>query len=226
MIVDSVWVKICGITSVQDAFLAVEAGADAVGVNTVAGPRRLDAPTALGIAREITGKACCFVLGQVENDQLSPAADAVLKESGCRWVQLYGDVTPTAIIGQVEAGRLPVPVVRVADAGFADSFSRLLEACGDCRPTAVVVDAYHPEKLGGAGVPFRWSWLVEAHVRGELSKWPPIMLAGGLTPENVAEAVREVHPWAVDVCSGVESDVGKKDPARMVSFVQSALSVP
>jgi phosphoribosylanthranilate isomerase len=217
-----VWIKICGITSVQDARLAVKAGADAIGVNMVAGPRRVEAGSAVEIISAAAPKACPVVLAMVDDGRLDRDAERVIDRCGVHWVQLYGDVTPSALVAQLEAGRQPMPVIRVTNEDFADSFGALLDACGECRPPAVLLDAYHRDRLGGTGEPFRWSWVVEARSRGRLQGWPPIVLAGGLSPDNVAEAIRAVHPWGVDVSSGVEASPGRKDPSKVAAFIEMA----
>jgi len=224
-------VKICGITSVQDARIALEAGADAVGVNMVAGPRQVaveGAAAILSATRTSTGSSrdasrpCPVVLARVADERLADEVEQVIRQAEVRWLQLYGDVTAWVIRSQVEADLKPVPVVRVADEDFASPFNRLLDACGADRPAAVLLDAYHRDKLGGTGEPFRWSWVADARDRGQLDGWPPIVLAGGLTPKNVAEAIQTVRPWAVDVGSGVEASPGRKDPAKVAGFVRNA----
>jgi phosphoribosylanthranilate isomerase len=94
------------------------------------------------------------------------------------------------------------------------------------KPSAYVLDTASPEKLGGTGQTFNWNWIAEARAAGELEGLPPIILAGGLTPENVAEAIRIARPYAVDVSSGVEvpGKPGIKDPVKMRDFIQAAQS--
>jgi len=226
-------VKICGITSVEDARGALDAGADLLGVNMVAGPRQVTADLAGEIIEAVTANAdpsgasrWPVVLARVTDGRLDEAVERVLIETGARWLQLYGDVTADAIRAMRRAGRQPVVVVRVTDADFAASFSGLLAECGDDQPAAVVLDAYRRGQLGGTGETFCWSWVVEARRAGLLDGWPPIILAGGLTPENVARAVRTVRPWAVDVSSGVEADPGRKDPRKLADFVRNARETP
>ncbi len=230
----SVRIKICGLTSVDDARLALEAGADALGVNMVAGPRQVDPQTACAILEATTAwrdshpsvpGPAAVLLARVSEGGLSDEVEQVVRHTSVRWLQLYGEVTGPAVGAQLDLGRRPVPVVRVADEGFAASFNALLGDCGDRRPAAVVLDAYHREKLGGTGEPFCWSWVVQARQRGELDGWPPIVLAGGLNPDNVADAVRTVRPWAVDVSSGVEAEPGRKDPARLADFIRNVRRV-
>jgi len=217
-----VWVKICGITTVEDACRAIEAGADAIGINLVAGPRRVDVAQASEIAASVSKPDRLVPLVDVTDGRLDPEVDDWIVRVGIRRLQLYGDVTGSFIASQVRARRCPIAVARVRGPDFADAFNRLLRACGDNPPSAVVVDAYHPRQLGGAGRPFRWDWLVEARRRGELEGWPPVIVAGGLLPENVASVVATVRPWGVDVSSGVESGPGRKDPTKVLTFIRNA----
>ena len=216
------WIKICGITRVEDARLAADAGADAVGVNMVAGPRRVGPADATQILSGIPPGVCPVVLARVSDDRLDPDAEQVIAACGVSWVQLYGDVTASAIASQLESNRRPIVVVRVGDEHFAQSFDHLLRACGQHAPSAVLLDARHGGHLGGTGQPFPWHWVTQARRCGQLQNWPPILLAGGLTSENVTEAVRIVQPWGVDVSSGVESAPGRKDLARLAAFVRIA----
>lgn len=221
-------VKICGITSVGDAELALKSGADAVGLNMVAGPRRVTADVAgeilstISVAGKAVRQPCSVLLAKITAGRLDDDVEEVVAAHQVRWIQLYGDVTPSVIGSQNRAGRSPVPVIRVADEGFAADFSTFLAECGDDKPPAVVMDAYHRDKLGGTGEPFRWSWVVAARERGELDGWPPIVLAGGLNPGNISRAVQVIRPWAVDVSSGVEASPGRKDPIKLRDFIAQA----
>jgi phosphoribosylanthranilate isomerase len=218
-------VKICGITTVEDARLAIEAGADAVGINMVGGPRRVEVEPALAIAAVVHSPRCPVLLASLTAGRFGPGIEQVVERAHIQWLQLYGDVTPEAIAFQAAAGRCSVPVIRVAGEEFARSFNAFLRDCGRHRPIAVVLDAWHGQKLGGTGLPFEWGWLAAARRRGELDGWPPIILAGGLTPDNVAEAAGITKPWAVDVSSGVESSPGRKDPVKLRDFIREARSV-
>ncbi|HEY3328746.1 MAG TPA: phosphoribosylanthranilate isomerase [Capsulimonadaceae bacterium] len=191
-------VKICSITNIADALSAVDAGADYLGFIGVPNTPRYVTPAQYhAIANELpTGVKPVVVVRDV--------ADAV--PYGAPIIQYYsGDtaVVPTS----VEL----LPVIRPQS---VDDLPQLL-AGAPTRAIGVVVDAYHPTKLGGAGVVTDWNIAAEA-VR--LSS-APIFLAGGLTPDNVAAAVAAVHPFAVDVSSGVEKSPGFKDHDKVVAFV-------
>ncbi len=208
--------------------MTVSCGVDAVGVNMVGGPRQVDGSTAMALVsaiRSASPDVCPVILARVEGGRLTEQPAQVLDQAAVRWVQLYGEVTPDVVRRLRDRGLKPAVVVRVAEAGFARPVNALLAGCSHAGPAAIVVDAYHRDKLGGTGEAFRWSWLTEARERGELAGWPPLVLAGGLTPANVAGALREVRPWAVDVSSGVESQPGVKDRARIVDLVQEVCAV-
>jgi len=198
-------VKICGITNATDALAAVGSGADALGLMFYEGsPRHVTVKAAAEIARQLPPfviKVGVFV---------NAPEDAVLRavgECGLNIVQFHGDETPEY------CGLFPVMTIkafRVRDAGS-------LKALVDYQTDAFLLDAHTPDKLGGTGATFNWDLAIEAQKLGR-----PIFLAGGLTPENVAEAVRRVRPYAVDVSSGVEESPGKKDHQKVAAFIKAA----
>ncbi len=198
-------VKICGITSPTDALAAAEAGADAVGLMFYEpSPRHVSLQVAAEIARELSPfiiKVGVFV---------DAPEDAVLRaigECGLNIVQFHGAETP-------EYCQL-FPVMTIKAFRIKDAAS--LEALPNYKTDAWLLDAFVTNKLGGTGAKFNWDLAIEAQKLGR-----PIFLAGGLTPENVGEAVRRVRPYAVDVSSGVEASPGKKDHAKVRAFVQAA----
>jgi phosphoribosylanthranilate isomerase len=204
----SVKVKICGITSAPDAVAAAEAGADALGFMFYdQSPRHVSTRVAADIIRELPPfviKVGVFV---------NAPEDLVLRaigDCGLNVLQFHGDETPEYC---TQFGLMSVKAFRIRD---ADSLKPLVDFPTD----AWLLDAFSPEARGGTGSTFNWDLALEA---GKLGK--PIFLAGGLTPENVAEAVGKVRPFAVDVSSGVESAPGKKDRARVKSFIRAAKSV-
>jgi len=202
--VSQVRIKICGITNVEDALLAVKLGADALGFNFWPESKRFLTPVA---ARAIVAKLPPFVttvgvfVNQPEAEMRSIAAEAAMQV-----FQLHGDEPPAL------CARLPLPVIKAIPVDQVKTLSRLLSY----EVSAFLLDT--PSRgFGGSGVPFDWS-LAEG-----VSEVAPVILAGGLTPDNVAEAIRAVRPYAVDVASGVESAPGKKDPARLARFIEAAL---
>jgi phosphoribosylanthranilate isomerase len=203
-------VKICGITSPEDARLASEAGADAIGfVFWLMSPRKVDPQRAATVARGLPDhvlRVGVFVDAPV--DEMARVADAV----GLDLLQLHGNEPPEALAG------LPRPAlkaVRVGKGFAAEAATRYAaHAAGLVVDTRLAGDTSMP---GGTGVPFDWS-LVE----GLAGRVPFLMLAGGLTPSNVGEAIRSVRPHAVDVSSGVEALPGRKDPEKVRAFMAAA----
>ncbi len=201
----SVKVKICGITSVTDGLAATAAGADMIGLMFYErSPRHVAWATAQAIARALPAhvlKVGVFVDPPVE------VVGRAIAECGVTLLQFHGDEPPDFC---TQFGVMSVKAFRIRDAAS-------LAALPAYRTDAWLLDAFSPAALGGTGEQFNWELAVEAKKPGR-----PIFLAGGLTPENVAEAVRRVQPFAVDVSSGVESAPGKKDPAKMRAFVTAA----
>ena len=204
-------VKICGVTTVEDALLAAELGASAIGLNFVpASPRRIDAARARAIAHAVheANGARVLVVGVVA-DMTVDAMRALVRDAGLDCLQLHGDEPPDVL-----APLLPhaYKAVRIA---AADDVARAQAYPGD----HLLVDAKVAGALGGTGETFDWSL-----VRG-LARARKLTLAGGLTPANVARAVEEVQPYCVDVASGVERAPGVKDEAKMRAFIEAARSV-
>lgn len=218
------WVKICGITTLADAQAAADAGADAIGLNFVGGPRQLDVRSAEAILATFPPGVTPVALVRLIDGRLDAKPAELLKRFGVTHVQLYGLVDTTSLTTLVQEGFRPIPVVNVKDEGFAEEASVWLSDDPKCQPAMVHLDAYDPGKEGGTGSAFCWDWIPAARQAGKLDHWPPILLAGGLRPENVAEAVRVVCPYGVDVSSGVEQEgsPGIKDVDKMRAFVRVA----
>lgn len=201
-------VKICGIRTLTDALVAADAGADAIGfVFYAPSPRNIDVATARAIAKALPP----FVssVGLFVNESPTRVRE-VHEQVGLDLVQLSGDETPA----YAEALGLPhVKALRVVDPTRLVESSR---AFGLSR--GVLLDAHVPGAYGGTGVKLDWQAIAAAKLNA------PIVLAGGLTPSNVAEAIRVVMPWAVDVSSGVESSAGVKDRDLIRAFVRAAKS--
>jgi len=202
-------VKVCGITRVEDGLFAAEAGADAVGfVFYPMSPRRVDAAQAATIARALPPfvlRVGVFV--DATRDEMAGVADEV----GLDVLQLHGDEPPESFVG---LPRRAIKAVRVGR-GFRDDEALRYHgrAAGVVVDTRLLGDTVMP---GGTGVAFDWSL-----VRGLRDKVGFLMLAGGLTPENVAAAIAEVRPHAVDVSSAVERMPGRKDPESLRAFVEA-----
>lgn len=217
----SVWIKICGNTSLDDARLAVEAGADAVGFVFAASPRRVTAAQAAAIARhlpETVEKIGVFVDAALEEIYLT------VRECGLTGVQLHFDAGPELPRLLREHLGPDVKILRVAH--FEAGSGKLLKqkVAGHMRDPnvdAVLVDTRTATAMGGTGVRFDWATARKTLFRSaETGK--RLIAAGGLTAENVAEAVAALRPWGVDVASGVEAAPGRKDAYKISAFIAAA----
>ena len=197
-------VKICGITSIDDALSAVEAGADALGfVFFARSPRNISSEEAAGIIRQLPPFVQAVGLFVNEDaDTVNRLADLC----GLDLVQLHGDETP-AYCDQIR--RRVLKAFRVQNL-------QSLEAMGSYRVAGYLLDAWRKDAYGGTGHTFDWELAKGAAAFG------PLVLAGGLTPDNVAEAVRRVRPYAADVSSGVESAPRRKDHVKVREFIRRA----
>ena len=201
-------VKICGITSVADGQAAAEAGADLIGLMFYEpSPRYVSLDAAAGIARALPPEV------QRVGVFVNPTTELVRRAIGeCQLslLQFHGDEPPDFC---TQFGLMSLKAFRIRDAAS-------LDALPNYETDGYLLDAYSPEARGGTGEKFNWDLAVEAQKFGR-----PIFLAGGLTPANVAAAVKQVQPFAVDVSSGVESAPSKKDPAKVKAFIAAAKSV-
>lgn len=202
-------IKICGVTTAADAAAVVAAGADAVGLNFCpASPRAIDLATAREIVAALPpGVTKVGVFVDAALDEVQATADAL----GLDLLQLHGDEPPEYLAAL--APRRVMKAFRLA----ADGLPAVLDYLAACRrlealPEAVLLDAYVPGQHGGSGHIADWPAAAEYAARSDV---PPLVLAGGLTPENVAAAIEAVHPAAVDTASGVESSPGRKNAARV-----------
>jgi len=197
-------VKVCGITNKTDALTAIEAGADALGFMFYKKSKR---GVTLQQVRAIVQELPPFVslIGVFVNEALDEIHRA---KDQCRLdtIQLHGDESPE-FCARIES--------RVIKAFRLQSKSVLAQA-RDYDTTAWLLDSYSAKGRGGTGDSFNWDWVREA---APLPK--PIIIAGGLTPENVAQCVRATHPSGLDVSSGVEDGPGKKNPEKIKAFVQA-----
>ena len=226
-------VKICGITTVDDALAAHEAGADAIGlVFHPPSKRYVDAQKAADIARVCpAGLVRVGLFVNSDADAVRRAYDTVCFDL----VQLHGDESPAdlaaireAIDRQGESQGTSVPICKAfpcRDAADLDRVRVYLDQCPAAGrvPDLVMLDAAASGQYGGTGTACDWEVAARYH---QIADAPPLVLAGGLTAENVAAAIAAVHPAAVDVSSGVESSPGRKDPERMRAFVAAAYRRP
>jgi phosphoribosylanthranilate isomerase len=196
-------VKICGVTSVKDAVMAAELGADAIGVNFWPGSKRYVDPGEAGPILATIPKGV-LKIGVFVNPRVEEVANA-LARLGLDRVQLHGDEAAADFSG-FDSARL-VRAVRVRDAA---SFA----GAGGWSPGLWLYDAF-VDGYGGGGVTAPWPLIAEQARR-------PFLLGGGLSPDNVAEAVRVTRPDGVDVASGVERSPGVKDPVKVAAFIAAA----
>lgn len=198
------YVKICGVTRRQDAEACVAAGADAVGINLVpASPRCVSVAAARALADAVRGRLQVVV---VTADLDDARMREVIEATGCDRLQLHGDESPSQVEALAPVTFKAVRIGSEADARAARAFA------GE----PLLVDARHGAMLGGTGR------RVDVALVEPLARARRVLLAGGLTPENVAEAIAAVRPWGVDTASGVESAPGIKDHARVATFVAAA----
>lgn len=209
-------IKICGVTRVGDAVAAVDAGADAIGLNFYPpSPRSLDLETAATIAREVAARA--LVVGVFVNEaasRIGEIADAV----GLAAIQLHGD-EPAELLGELPVGLPVIRAARVGPPGFDAQLAKFRDA--PRQPDAWLVDAPMSPAGEYGGTGRRADWGAVAREQTKLAP-TPLVLAGGLTADNVAEAIHAVRPAGVDTASGVEASPGVKDAGRMRRFVAAA----
>ncbi len=216
----SVWVKICGNTSLADALLASESGADALGFVLASSPRRVSVEQVAAITPhlpEAVEKIGVFVDAGLEEILLA------VRAGGLTGVQLHCEASPELPALLHEHLGMELRILRVVHFG-AEAAKQAAAVAVDPHVDAVLVDSRTATALGGTGVAFDW-----AVARKTLFKDPNaqerLIVAGGLNPENVAEAIATLRPWGVDVVSGVEATPGRKDPLKVREFVTRARAI-
>jgi phosphoribosylanthranilate isomerase len=202
-------VKICGITNWADARRAIESGADLLGFNFVpTSPRYVTPAKARRMVKKLPGNISA--VGVFENES-EEAMLEIARSVGLSQLQLHGDESPAMVarlarngerLGVIKALRVKKPF-------------RVAQLAAYKRAGAILLDGFSRQARGGTGKTFDW------HLARRAKRHGRIFLAGGLTPENVGQAIRTARPYAVDVCSGVESRPGKKDALRMRSLVRA-----
>jgi phosphoribosylanthranilate isomerase len=203
-------VKICGITNWSDARGAVEAGADFLGFNFYRESSRYIAPAA---ARRIVQRLPDKVstVGVFVNEA-EPEMIAIARQVGLDYVQLHGDET-AEVVSRMRRSFRVIKAIRVRSSFRASLLTNFKRA------SSILLDGFDSRLYGGTGKSFNWK------LAKSVGRKRQIFLAGGLTPENAAEAVFAARPFAIDVCSGVESRPGKKDAARMRALVAAVRPV-
>jgi phosphoribosylanthranilate isomerase len=210
-------VKICGITNVEDALVAAAAGADAIGLNFYErSPRYVDAAAAKVIAARVPNEIA--KVGVFVNMSAADICD-IVREVPLGWIQLHGD-EPPELLADLPDGVQIIRAQRCEESGLRPLAGYLVSAAAAGRsPDAILIDGPAKATFGGAGQLPSWRRIV---MERDILSGLPLVLAGGLAPDNVAEAIRFVRPAAVDVASGVEHRAGKKDPDLVKQFVHRA----
>jgi phosphoribosylanthranilate isomerase len=203
-------VKICGIRTGAQAEAVINAGADALGINFYPKSKRFVAlDEALPWLNEISDSVPrVAVTVNATDDELERIADS----GGIDWIQLHGNETPDRLKSLIHRG---LPVFRAL--GVKDK--AMLQSAAAYPGTTLLLDAYAPTEYGGSGETMDWKLGAQA-----VQQWPDrqIVLAGGLVPDNVARAVKQVQPAGVDVASGIESEPGVKDLGLVRAFIEAA----
>jgi phosphoribosylanthranilate isomerase len=211
-------IKICGIKTLAGALSAIEAGADLLGFNFYPRSVRYLTPGACGGIGRVLEKDFPHITRVGVFVNAAPAEIlSILEQGRLHLAQLHGDETPAWLdelgVWAFKAVRLPAH----SEAGGQEA-ALLFAQRRQGQSPSILVDASVPGAYGGTGAVTNW------RAASELAKQVPLLLAGGLTPENVAAAVRQVRPWGVDTASGVETNPGEKDARKMKAFVQAARS--
>ncbi len=212
----SLWIKICANTSLEDALVAAEAGADAVGFVFAPSPRRVTPAQVAAIVPHLPTeleKIGVFV------DAAFEEIEATAQVSGLTGVQLHFDASPALVSRLRQRLGAPFRILRVIhfEPDLAEAASTVLK---DPNIDAILVDSRTASAVGGTGQSF--DWLAASTTLFQNPKGPKLVAAGGLNPENVAAAIATLRPWGVDVVSGVEAAPGRKDPAKVRTFIATA----
>ena len=214
-----IWIKVCGTTNLEDAQAAVKAGADALGFVFADSPRKIERSK----AREIIGqlpqgaeKIGVFV------DEPCDRILEIAKETGLTGVQLHGDESPMDVGTLRKGGGQQMRIIKAIRLNDPAAGSQLAIYGANRRlwPDAILLDSGTTGKRGGTGEKFKWEqW---AGVAQQLSDRLSVIVAGGLTAENIGEALKSLSPWGVDVVSGLEQSPGKKDHDKVRAFIAAA----
>lgn len=194
-------VKICGITNLQDARLAIKSGADAVGFIFAKSPRRISITKAAQIAKEVAGAV--NIVG-VFVDTPKNKIKKIIKQCRLDYIQLHGNESP-----EFCSSFKNIKIIKTIHVQNKDSFKGI----SAYKVSAILLDTYVYGKQGGTGKSFDWRLIKDIK--------QPLILSGGLNAGNVKKAIKIVKPHAVDVCSGVERAFGKKDPRKLKQFLKN-----
>lgn len=210
------WIKICGNTSLEDAQAAVDAGANAVGFVFAESPRRVTLDQVREIAPKLPQRVEKYgVFVDADYDEIA----ATLRACRLTGVQLHGPRGPQLALRLREDFGTSLRILGVLH--YAGEFEAQLAALSaDKVFDAVLIDSRTAKAVGGTGIAFDWQSARNGFVRSASDV--QLIVAGGLNPENVGEAISTLLPWGVDVVTGVEAAPGRKDPAKIEAFIQAA----
>lgn len=211
------WIKICGMKDIESVETAVQAGVDAIGLNFYSkSPRFVDIALAEQISKSFHSQV--LTVGLFVNHTHDDVVEIVHK-CELEAVQFHGDETPE-FLSEIQESLPEVKIIKAwrMKGNDLSELGNYLKQCNvlDVKLFACLVDAYSESAYGGTGKTVHWPELNQQYDRDH---WPPLILAGGLTPKNISEAVKQVEPWGVDTASGVETSPGIKDPHLIRIFV-------
>ncbi len=213
------WIKICATTNLEDALASVAAGADALGFILAPSTRRVTPETVAAIVAALP--AHIEKVGVVVNESPDSLAE-LAAQAKLTAVQLHGDELPEQLpefrraLGSCKIIKTLQTREFLADRGDRlDAYLRQRHSID-----AILLDSGVPGNRGGTGVPFDWNAAVP--IVSRIREVLPVIIAGGLTPQNVAQAIRLFQPWGVDVVSGVEREIGRKDETKVRAFIDAA----
>ncbi len=195
------WIKICGITNIEDGKKAASLGVDALGFIFAPSLRRVEPDVAKKIILALP--KTLLKVGVFVNEAPEEVL-RVAKYCGINALQFHGEESPE------HCQKFFYPVFKAIHIKDSES----LKDMGKYHHVSILLDTYSPVQAGGTGNPFSWEIALRAKEKGNF------ILSGGLNPGNVGEAIKKVRPWGVDVCSGVEKVLGMKDPLKMIDFVK------
>ena len=214
-------IKIEGLTDPADVRRACDLGADAIGLVFAPSPRQVTVEQAGPIVQAVPEgmRSSVWTIGVFVNAPVDEI-NRIVSQTGITHVQLHGD-EPPEMVRQINAHCIKAFRIRNADwADEVDAWLSGLTGPGDL--DAIVLDAYDKSARGGTGKQFNWNWVADDAAMARRADHPPVILAGGLTPDCVADAVRTVRPWGLDVASGVERSPGVKDFNKIQTFITAA----
>jgi phosphoribosylanthranilate isomerase len=218
----SIWIKICGNTSLEDAMLAVDAGADAVGFVFAPSPRKVTAAEVAAITPQLP--ATIEKIGVFVDAGLEEIVSTV-QVSGLTGIQLHFDAKaklPADIHNRLGPQLRILRVLHFNAEAAREHTAQIAGYARDPHVNGLLVDSRTASAVGGTGVAFDWTEARKSIFN--LSSRMKLVAAGGLSPANVAEAIAALHPWGVDAVSGVEATPGRKDRAKVLEFVTRARS--